>query len=171
MLKILKLTAALLVMPWTVAAAPAQEAEKALQAYGNGVIELSTLDQNAPGVFLALPETFAEFDRPPGGVVIYLTPDNRIILALRRSTCAQDRFARDVICTEPFDVYLPGRIQEVGSVVYQGVLRTLYDVVIDAGTLGTGLVITDQGEYFLAVPLDNGGSSYQRVKLFVSAGK
>ena len=137
------------------------------QASGEPTIELSTRDQNSPGVFLGLPDPHR--DRPPGGVEIYLFPDNRMILYLRFQMCTQDMFGRDRDCTDPPDFYFEGRLQEVGTVYEGGHSRTLYDIIIEPGTLRTRLVITDQGEYFLIVPLDSEEPQYQRVKLFVSS--
>jgi hypothetical protein len=153
----------------TVNAADGVQTGNSTQAGGTTRIELSTRDQNCPGVLLGLPQAIAHLDRPRGGIKIDLLPDDQIILYLSFQICTQDMFGRDRYCTEPPDYYFEGRIQEVGAVSAGEHSRTLYDMIIKPGTLRTRLVITGQGEYFLVVPLDSEDLQYQRVKLFVSS--
>jgi hypothetical protein len=148
--------------------APTQDGNTT-QANGKARIELSTRDQNCPGVLLGLPEAIARLDRLRGGIQIDLLPDHQIILYLRFQICTQDMFGRDRYCTRPPDFSFEGRIQEVDTVSDGEHSRTLYDIIIDPGTLRTRLVITDLGEYFLVVPLDSEEPQYQRVKLFASS--
>lgn len=132
---------------------------------------LSTIDQNAPGVSLGLPEAVAQLDRPPGGVAITLLPDNQVRLYLRFQTCTMDEYGRDQYCTRPADYLFEGLLQEVGTISEGDHYRTLYDIVIPPGRLQTRLLITDLGDYFLILPLtETKPRQYRRVKLFVSAG-
>jgi len=160
--------ARVLLAPILVLSAAAQDGAEPAPANGKARVELSTLDQNCPGVLLGLPKAVAHLDRPRGGLAIDLLPDRRIGLYLRMQICTQDMFGRDRFCTGPPDFLFEGRIQEAGSVQDRDDTRTLYDIILEPGTLRTRLLITGQGEYYLIVPLDSEYPQYQRVKLFAN---